>query len=100
MLEEILKGLAQKLVEWAVQYPAVAAIIAVLTCLKYCMPPLMEIAHRVVLATPGKGDDEFLENLEVSTAYKYFLYALEWLTGVETPTLKALKAQKEIEKRA
>lgn len=91
MLEEILKKLMEQVLIWAQQYPIVATILMVVGVLRFVMKPVMDLLRALVLATPGTGDDEFLAKVEGSKAWQYFLYILDWLGSIKTPTRKALE---------
>lgn len=91
MFEGIIAGIIAKLVEWATQYPIVASILMVIGVLRVVMKPLMDFLRAVVLATPGTGDDALLAKVEASKIYGYWLYFLDWIGSIKTPTRAAIE---------
>lgn len=94
MLEEILKGLAEFILNYAVQYPAVSTVLMAIGVLRLIMKPLMSFLNAFVLATPSTADDEFLKKIEESKWYPIVLYVLDWLGSIKTPTRVALEKKK------
>lgn len=98
MLEQILeffRPIAGQLLDWAMQYPAVAIALMAIGVLRLCMKPLMDLARTFVLATPGEGDDAWLAKLEASRGWQVFLYVLDWIGSIKTPARKMLEKRPE-----
>ena len=78
-------GPADTIIHLAATYPAFATFLILLGTLRLCIKPIMTLARLIAASTPGKADDELLDQVEHSWAYTAFLFALDWLTSIKLP---------------
>lgn len=78
-LRAFLYGLTEK-------YPWVITALTVLGIIRLVVKPVMSIIETVVASTPSTKDDEFLAKWQASAAYRWFLYVLDWLGSVKSPS--------------
>lgn len=64
-------------------YPLLNDFLVVVAILRLINKPLFLLLQRFVKLTPTKSDDTWLNAVENSTAYKVFLFALDWLASVK-----------------
>lgn len=85
MPNEIIEAIVAFILNWANQYPTVAAVIMVIGTLRLLMKPLFTFLNEVVLITPGQWDNELLQKVETSKVYKTILWILDWFASVKIP---------------
>ncbi len=65
------------------KYPALSSVIFIVGALRVINKPLFSLARAVVGVTPSKKDDEYLDKVEGSKAYKSIIYILDWFASVK-----------------
>lgn len=65
------------------KYGIVAAILGSIAGLRLVFKPAMTWLHSAVEATPTKADDEALAKVEASAPYRWFAWALDYLTSIK-----------------
>lgn len=75
--------LSQALGYLAAQHPEVTTFFLVLGVLRSINKPLFALIHAYVEATPNKEDDQKLEKIESSKAYKALCFVLDYLASVK-----------------
>lgn len=78
-----LSFLAQILQQLATSHPFVVTAVLVVGTLRLCVKPIMEIAHAITKATKTDADDKWLDRIESSRAWRYFVFGLDWLASVK-----------------
>jgi len=79
-MEEMLQNL---LVMAADQYPFMLSVFAFIGFLRAVNKPIFTLARAYVAWTKTSSDDLFLDKVEQSKAYRYFVFALDWLFSVK-----------------
>lgn len=82
---EIVKNLIET---YGAQYPEVVSIIVIIGTFRLVVKPVMVAIEQIVESTPTKKDDEVLENVKSSQAYKWFVFLLDWFTSIKLPKKK------------
>lgn len=70
------------------QYPAIASVLLAVGALRLINKPLFAILHNVVDLTPSQKDNEILDKVEKSAAYKFFCVVLDYLGSIKLPQSK------------
>lgn len=77
--------LMQMLQQFISQYPALATVFVVIGALRVFLKPFFTLLQEVVNFTPSTRDNEILDGVMNSAAYKWLAYALDWLGSVKLP---------------
>jgi len=67
----------------AVKFPIITTILLLMGMVRVVNKPLFAILHYLVLVTPWKQDDVYLDKVESSKAYKAFCFVLDWVTSIK-----------------
>jgi len=65
--------------------PLLYTLLAIIGALRVVNKPLFAFLHKLVEVTPTKRDDEVLEVVERSKAYRAFLWVLDFVASVKVP---------------
>jgi hypothetical protein len=76
------------LVEMAAKYPVAMAIIVGIGIFRVVFKPIVSLARAIAQVTPGKGDDEFLDQVEASPLYKKVAWIVDYLSSIKLPGQK------------
>lgn len=83
-----MEELAVIIINLAAKYPILASVFLVMGVLRLIFQPLFTFLRSVVDATPTPKDNEWLDNLEKSKAYKITAYVLDLFASVKLPSKK------------
>lgn len=78
-----LSGVEKVLIDLAVKHTWIFTAVLVIGVLRTCVKPLMTVAHNIVGATSTKTDDLWLERIETSRGWRWFVFGLDWLASVK-----------------
>jgi hypothetical protein len=87
-MESVLVWLKPLLESYAGQHGWLVTVLTVVGSLRLFLKPVMSIVQNVVYLTPKKSDDEFLNKVLESKAYKAVSYVLDWFGSVKLPQKK------------
>lgn len=73
------------IIELIIQYPKAAAVVAVIGTFRLIFKPFMSFLHEFVNITATKKDNQILEKIEKSKAWKVFIYLLDWFGSIKLP---------------
>jgi len=79
-MEQIIIGLISG---FAVKYPIVASVVAVVGTLRLIIKPIMVAAQAVVDATPSEKDNKVVKKVEESKFYKFLMFILDYVASVK-----------------
>ena len=75
----------ESLVELVLLNPKLAGVLSALYIISLINKPLFTFLAEVVKATPSTKDNEILDKVVNSQAYKAISYLLDWVTRVKLP---------------
>jgi hypothetical protein len=81
-MEALLSFLKPLLEAYAGNFGWAIAAVAYVGTARLIIKPLVEGIKAVVLATPGKSDDEFVAKIEANKFYVGFMVVLNWLASI------------------
>lgn len=84
-METVLALLGPYLEMGMLKYPWLVTVIMVMGTFRLFLKPLMTIFQNVINLTPSKRDDEFMEKMMESKAYKAFAFFVDWVASVKLP---------------
>jgi chromatin segregation and condensation protein Rec8/ScpA/Scc1 (kleisin family) len=68
---------------FASKYPAVASVIFFMGTMRLFMKPIVTCVKEIVALTESKKDDEMVEKVEQSKAYKTIVFILDYILSVK-----------------
>ncbi len=66
-----------------VKYPWIATFIGVMTVCRLLLKPTFTYLHSIADATPTQWDNNFLAKVEISPAYKWTVWVLDFLFSIK-----------------
>lgn len=64
-------------------YPILMSIVFIVGALRVVMKPLVALLRAYVAYTPNAADDAALDAVEASSAWKTFLFVLDWVASIK-----------------
>lgn len=77
--------IAAHAVNFMAKYPQVGTVLMIVGTLRLIFKPLTTFLHQVVDATPTVRDNEILDRIEKSKAFKVVAWALDYFASVKLP---------------
>jgi hypothetical protein len=71
------------LLDLVTKYPWLATFVTVLGVFRAIAKPIWSLVLATVAATPTKADDNFIDEQEHSTWWKYLSYAIDWIFSIK-----------------
>jgi len=78
-----MESLIEFVVNFIAGYPIFATIVMIVGILRVVNKPLFALLHAVASLTKPEWDNEILNKVESSAAYRYVCYFLDYITSVK-----------------
>ncbi len=78
----------QILLAFIAKYPLASSLFMIMGVLRAVFKPLVTAARAYVESTPGLGDDEKLDGIMGSSAYKAVAFELDFVASIKLPGTK------------
>ena len=76
------------IIKLVTEYPNITTALLVIGILRVINKPLFSLLRIIVQSTKTTKDDEMLDKVEGSLAYKIFCFALDWFASFKLPLKK------------
>jgi len=82
-MDQIGFQIAAFILQFATNHPYILTILMVIGSLRAILKPLFALARAYTQSTETKADDELVDKVEQSKAYKALVFVLDWFASVK-----------------
>lgn len=81
-------------IEFASEHPTLATMIVLMGSMRMFAKPVVSAIRQIIVLTPSKADDVWLDKMEKKGWVKVLLYVLDWVSSIKITPKKKLEKEK------